>query len=363
MKPKTLTRSTVAENLGISVLTPTTLKSISQILDSNGGDLDGGSLFLEEDSYPIPSVILPNEGGSTSMTRSTFVNSDAKSWQGGTTTVVTPTSLLPQTILDKQDQDKRKENINYNNNSGVLLPRKRNIPRRASGGGRKPSSHNKNGQLLSPEEEARLNVRRERNKEAAARCRKRRVDQTNDLLELVEEQEKIKRSFEEEIRSLQCTKEEIQYILQSHSKTCCLPQHSDEHLRNHHPSVTGVVPVPQQQQQQQQVPSPSSSSQQQRHQHQVGVSSQVPPPTSSLHPTHQRPTSLPLLQKSPSFMDSFIETPSSALNFDSLLTTSSSTGLTPLANIPTPVIFSPTCSTQQREHEKSNCDSVNLVSL
>ncbi|QQP53199.1 Hypothetical protein FKW44_005580, partial [Caligus rogercresseyi] len=50
----------------------------------------------------------------------------------------------------------------------------------------------------------------------------------------------------------------------------------------------------------------------------------------------------------------FIETPSNALNFESFLS-NSSTGLTPLsANMPTPVLFSPTCSTQQREHDKSN---------
>jgi len=48
-------------------------------------------------------------------------------------------------------------------------------------GGRRP----KNSANLSPEEEEKRRIRRERNKLAAARCRKRRVDQTNELLEKV----------------------------------------------------------------------------------------------------------------------------------------------------------------------------------
>lgn len=39
-------------------------------------------------------------------------------------------------------------------------------------------------QQISPEEEERRQVRRERNKMAAARCRKRRLDQTNELVEV-----------------------------------------------------------------------------------------------------------------------------------------------------------------------------------
>ena len=37
---------------------------------------------------------------------------------------------------------------------------------------------------LSPEEEERRKVRRERNKQAAAKCRQRRVDHTNELIQV-----------------------------------------------------------------------------------------------------------------------------------------------------------------------------------
>lgn len=47
-------------------------------------------------------------------------------------------------------------------------------------GGRKPQKDIN----MSPEEEERRRVRRERNKQAAARCRKRRVDHTNSLVEV-----------------------------------------------------------------------------------------------------------------------------------------------------------------------------------
>lgn len=49
-----------------------------------------------------------------------------------------------------------------------------------TGGGRRPNRSEK----LSPEEEERRRVRRERNKLAAARCRKRRMDHTNSLLKV-----------------------------------------------------------------------------------------------------------------------------------------------------------------------------------
>merc|ERR1719193_1343321 len=65
----------------------------------------------------------------------TYVNLDSKNWQGGTTTVVTPSSAAPL-FADLQ--------------SHTMM------------------------------EERRV-VRRERNKLAAARCRKRRVDQTETL--------------------------------------------------------------------------------------------------------------------------------------------------------------------------------------
>merc|ERR1712038_2202747 len=81
----------------------------------------------------------------------------------------------------------------------------------------------KNNRRLSPEEEAmspeereRLRLRRVRNKKAAARCRKRRVDQTNNLQEQVDHWLAKKRIMEEEIGTLRREKEELEFILSQH---------------------------------------------------------------------------------------------------------------------------------------------------
>lgn len=83
-------------------------------------------------------------------------------------------------------------------------------------GGRRP----KNSANLTPEEEEKRRVRRERNKLAAARCRKRRVDQTNDLLEKVLILENEKNKLQRDIQDLQSEKEDLECLLQSHRTQC-----------------------------------------------------------------------------------------------------------------------------------------------
>lgn len=85
-------------------------------------------------------------------------------------------------------------------------------------GGRRPK-HSAN---LTPEEEEKRRIRRERNKLAAARCRKRRVDQTNDLLEKVLVLENEKSKLQRDIQDLQSEKEDLECLLQSHRTQCKL---------------------------------------------------------------------------------------------------------------------------------------------
>merc|ERR1719229_1512677 len=129
----------------------------------------------------------------------TYVNLDSKNWQGGTTTVVTPSSAAPL-FADLQSHTMMEE---------------RKVNR---GGGRKSASLK--DEELCPEEEERRRVRRERNKLAAARCRKRRVDQIESLQRDVEEWEERKRLLQEEIVSLQQQREEFQFILEAHRHSC-----------------------------------------------------------------------------------------------------------------------------------------------
>ncbi|KRF78642.1 uncharacterized protein Dvir_GJ10642, isoform C [Drosophila virilis] len=84
------------------------------------------------------------------------------------------------------------------------------------GGGRRPNK----AANMSPEEEEKRRIRRERNKLAAARCRKRRVDQTNELTEEVDALIKKGEDMKKEIENLNATKNQLEYVLQAHRPTC-----------------------------------------------------------------------------------------------------------------------------------------------
>ncbi|BFZ12049.1 hypothetical protein BsWGS_15088 [Bradybaena similaris] len=84
---------------------------------------------------------------------------------------------------------------------------------------RKYTRRNKD-EKLPPEEEERRRVRRERNKVAAAKCRQRRVDHTNELVEETEKLEAEQSRLESEIQSLQQEKDQLEFILQAHQPLC-----------------------------------------------------------------------------------------------------------------------------------------------
>merc|ERR1712212_1319450 len=63
-------------------------------------------------------------------------------------------------------------------------------------------------------------MRRERNKLAAARCRKRRVDQTETLQDEVNMWESKKKALQEQIQQLQEEKTQLAFILEAHKSVC-----------------------------------------------------------------------------------------------------------------------------------------------
>ena len=63
-------------------------------------------------------------------------------------------------------------------------------------------------------------LRRERNKQAAARCRKRRLDLTCNLQEEVDSWEDRVRSLKEELAELETQKRGLETILRKHSSDC-----------------------------------------------------------------------------------------------------------------------------------------------
>lgn len=226
---------------------------------------------------------------------------------------------------------------------------------------------------MSPEEEERRQIRRERNKMAAARCRKRRMDHTNALLEETEGLEQKKHSLEDEIQQLQQAKAELEFMLQAHRAVCRRLQSS---------SPPDVKPV---------IASEKLSVAGNNNDLQPEEFSELPPCQTQPKPhddnnlnnggmrpnrpnslpvgfdnNNQRPTSLPIFTapkprpatlqfkavETPSFMKTAnevagipITTPSSGItfNFDSLM--EGGTGLTPVS---TPLV--PSCSSQQRNN-------------
>jgi fos-like antigen len=221
---------------------------------------------------------------------------------------------------------------------------------------------------LSPEEAERLRIRRDRNKAAAARCRKRRLDQISTLSDDVADHEDKKRMLEQTISQLKSEKKELEYILAQHQAEChfnpntmsCLPDQQLPIAVKSEPVMVEAID-----------------------QIYVVHKSEVPSNRSregGLKP--KRPLTLnitPPMQESKlnsAIAGITIDTPSnivSSLGFDSLLT---STGLTPTTNIITPISFNistsnaPSCSSQQRTSELSLADlntpsteTLSLVSL
>ncbi|OWF50320.1 fos-related antigen 1-like isoform X2 [Mizuhopecten yessoensis] len=77
---------------------------------------------------------------------------------------------------------------------------------------------------LSPEEDERRRVRRERNKVAAAKCRQRRVDHTNRLTGETDILENERDDLETQIQQLQQQKDQLEFILQAHQPLCKLDE-------------------------------------------------------------------------------------------------------------------------------------------
>ncbi|XP_054901556.1 protein fosB isoform X4 [Poeciliopsis prolifica] len=79
------------------------------------------------------------------------------------------------------------------------------------------------GVLLTPEEEEKRRVRRERNKLAAAKCRNRRRELTDRLQSETDILEEEKAELEAEISELQKEKERLEFVLVAHQPNCKIP--------------------------------------------------------------------------------------------------------------------------------------------
>lgn len=81
---------------------------------------------------------------------------------------------------------------------------------------------------ISPEEEERRRVRRERNKLAAAKCRNRRKELTDFLQAETDKLEDEKSGLQREIEELQKQKERLELVLEAHRPICKIPEGAKE---------------------------------------------------------------------------------------------------------------------------------------
>lgn len=88
--------------------------------------------------------------------------------------------------------------------------------------GRKPNSVKGDGlDHLPPDERDKIRQRRQKNKEAAARCRQKRVDLTNTLAQQVEAEQASKAKLQQEIRKLRAESEKLKRQLEAHRAYGC----------------------------------------------------------------------------------------------------------------------------------------------
>ncbi|CAN9511429.1 unnamed protein product [Ophioblennius macclurei] len=148
------------------------------------------------------------------MVQPTLVSSQAsgQSSSTGTTTMTQPVSLV-----DPYDMP----GPSYTSGSGFTPPSSE-TPGPAPGPIRQSRTRSRRtrDESLTPEEEEKRRVRRERNKLAAAKCRNRRRELTDRLQSETDILEEEKAELEAEISELQKEKERLEFVLVAHQPNC-----------------------------------------------------------------------------------------------------------------------------------------------
>merc|ERR1712027_273867 len=171
----------VADSASTSALTPTTTKILTDLFQSENCIDKLETIENEGFVVPLPpaaaqTVTALNK--ETSGNRKSFIKLDSNSWQGCTTTVVTPTKSEHLTILDVPSSLTTMKTRSSNRVNRPIMtvqsqPKcEETKPKKQANVRRTPKSRpgvkaSTNESELSPEEAQRLVVRRERNKAAA----------------------------------------------------------------------------------------------------------------------------------------------------------------------------------------------------
>merc|ERR1719319_1859176 len=125
-----------------------------------------------------------------------------------------PQSSEHEEEIDEEMESSPPPSLSYNPSQNYTTSSEGGQKKRQ--GGRKPATSTG----IPPEEELKRVQRRERNKQAAARCRKRRLDQTCTLQVEVDGWEEKRRSLKEEIQQLETQKKGLEMVLGRHHGAC-----------------------------------------------------------------------------------------------------------------------------------------------
>ncbi|XP_013878317.1 protein FosB isoform X2 [Austrofundulus limnaeus] len=151
------------------------------------------------------------------MVQPTLISSQAS---GQSVSTATTTMAQPVSLVDPYDMP----GPSYSSGSGFTPPSSETQgpvpgPIRQS----RPRSRRARDESLTPEEEEKRRVRRERNKLAAAKCRNRRRELTDRLQSETDILEEEKAELEAEISELQKEKERLEFVLVAHQPNCKIP--------------------------------------------------------------------------------------------------------------------------------------------
>lgn len=322
----------------ITPITPSTLRLLDEEfnLQMEGEGHEKEAFFQPPPMTPITSAPITQANGSIHVSMV-----DLQSWQGGSTTVAPSELAVSNTTGPGATQCPTPPHSTPSSRSDT--PPQTQVPRR-NVGGRRPIKE----KGISPEEEERRQVRRERNKLAAARCRKRRMDHTNELLQETEGLEDKKMDIQSQIQQLQAQKEELELILAAHAPCCGLSK--DRVSISMKPEPISIKPEPGC------VPTSECSSLNSNKRIALGSNSRprptsLPvssspylnlPSTSAKHQSESRtgPSPAPLISDQAGIP---ISTPSRGIPFNFASLMEGGTGLTPDSG---PLV--PSCSSQQR---------------
>ena len=108
----------------------------------------------------------------------------------------------------------------FNPKSNIVGSAKKNSNKRKAGKSSSTKHTVIGGEAGLSEDERKKQLRRERNKEAAARCRKRRMDLTSSLQDEVDKLEAVRNEMQREMYGLEAEHERLKAILTDHAKSC-----------------------------------------------------------------------------------------------------------------------------------------------